>query len=261
MIKFEHIIKSPFGRERKFETQIEILNENHEGIPVVIAPGFLTQDNEDWKKYIADRIDAPIYYIKWRSESILSISTSALTSVATGLVMPVRGLVMSAYFIASLFKSWSSAAKESSLAGKDLAKVLNDVWDNDDKAIFIGHSLGVRVITEAMRSLNSDNVLTSISIAGAILKEDYEERINQIKSHGVVEHTNIYSNNDSILKWLYKIGEFTYTKLPIGLVKSDLKNVKNHPVNIGHTEYHENSEFNSLIIELHSRAIKKHSQN
>ncbi|WP_167519436.1 DUF726 domain-containing protein [Intestinirhabdus alba] len=264
---FKHVYTSALGKSRDCATEIITLNEHLDGIPVVIAPGFLTERQDDWLNYIAERINAPLIYVKWRSSSVLKLSVSALSTLLTPSSLPRAAMLSTAllpglnalrmaYFGAAMFSAWSSAAKEATLAGKDLAKVLNDIWDDDDKAIFIGHSLGVRVITEAMRTLNSDNVLTSISIAGAINKEQYDERISQIKSARDIIHTNIFSDNDRILKWLYRIGELNVKKLPVGLVDSDLANVKNIKTHIGHTEYHADESFGKLIVRLHNSALE-----
>jgi len=251
----EHIYTSALGIRLKCQIQIITVNEHLDGIPVVIAPGFLTEGQDDWLNYIASRIDAPLIFVKWRSSSILKMSVRALQALLASFAVPGIGTLRAASFGASLFSAWSRAAKEATLAGKDLTNVLNDIWDNDDKAIFIGHSLGVRVITEAMRTLKSDNVLTSISIAGAINKDDYESRIREIKSERHIIHINMYSDNDSVLKWLYRIGELNIKKLPIGLVASDLQNVNNLKTSIGHTEYHKDTSFGELIVQLHKEAL------
>jgi len=252
----EHSYKSLFGFTRKCEIEIILRNEDHDGIPIVIAPGFLTENQEDWLTYIEERIKAPLIYVKWRSSSITRMTQKSLISLLPSLAIPIIGSYRVPALLSTIYSSWSNAAKEASLAGRDLSRVLNDIWDDDDKAIFIGHSLGVRVITEAMRTLKYDNVLTSISIAGAIDSEEYEKRIVAINSKRSIKHTNMYSDNDAILKWLYRIGELNYKKDPIGLVRCDLDNVINYKSSIGHTEYHEKYIFSKTIVEIYNKAIK-----
>lgn len=252
----EHNYRSLFGFNRKCQIEIIIWNEELDGTPVILAPGFLTEDSEDWFKYIRLHINAPIIYVKWRSSSVLKITTAVLTGLIGSYLTPTTGIIRSAGFMASLFHSWSSAAKEASLAGSDLAKILNDIWDEDDKAVFIGHSLGVRVITETMQKLEHDNVLTSISVAGAINQGEYDKRIQSIRTSRTINHSNLYSINDNILKWLYRVGEFNIKQLPIGLARSSLGNVKNYKNNIGHTEYHdENNHFDRKIKKLYKNAV------
>ncbi|MDD7993764.1 DUF726 domain-containing protein [Kosakonia radicincitans] len=253
---FKHSYESLFGIERKCEIEIIIENDDHDGIPVVIAPGFLTEGDDDWLKYFKERIDAPLIYVKWRSSSTFKLTASILTKSLVTLSLPGINATKIITTGIGFFSDWSNAAKEASLAGKDLSRILNDIWDDDDKAIFIGHSLGVRVITEAMRTLSHDNVLTSIAIAGAINKDDYDARISAIKTKGKVQHSNFYSDNDSILTWLYRIGEFNFQKLPIGLVCSDLENVKNYKTHFGHNEYREKNIISKTIVKLYNNAVE-----
>lgn len=248
--------ESLFGFKRTCQIEILTLNEDHDGVPVIIAPGFLTQDSEDWKDFIASKIDAPIIYVKWQSSSILRMSLSTLTSI----VMPAIGLLKTASYVVSIFSAWTTAAKEANLAGQELARFINTMWHDEDKAIFIGHSLGVRVITEAMRNLDHDNVLTSISIAGAINKDDYDARISSIRTLRNITHSNLFSTNDAILTWLYRIGEFNFVKLPIGLVTSSLENVRNYRSTTGHTEYHERIAFSNKLIQLYQEAIDSYNE-
>lgn len=248
---FKHYYESWLGNERKCEIELIFANEDSDGIPVVIAPGFLTEDDDDWFEYFKDRIDSPLIYVKWRSSSILKLTRSTLSRSLFSTSLP--GILLTS--IIGLFSGWSNAAKEASLAGNDLSKFLNKIWYDDDKAIFIGHSLGVRVITEAMRTLTHDNVLTSIAIAGAINKDEYETRISAIKTKNKITHSNFYSDNDLILSWLYKIGEFNFEKLPIGLVRSDLENVKNYKTHFGHNEYREKTIISRTIVELYKQSV------
>lgn len=254
---FGHSYRSVMGFKRKCEIEVIIKNEDCDGVPIVIAPGFLTEDQQDWLTYIEKRINAPLIYVKWRSSSVLKITQNALLTFLPSLAIPYIGTYRIPSILSCMFSGWSNAAKEASLAGRDLSKIINDIWDDEIKAVFLGHSLGVRVITEAMHTLNHDNVLTSISIAGAIDTEEYEKRLSGIKTKRRIKHINMYSDNDAILKWLYRIGELNYKSNPIGLIRCDLENVINYKSSIGHTEYHKNHAFSKTIIELYDEVIKK----
>lgn len=237
--------------------ELDILNEDHDGIPIVIAPGFLTQGSDDWKTYIASKIDAPIYYVKWRSSSVLHFASKHLALNSARSLLSFTNLTLKGMgLLASAYMEWKSAANEANQAGVALARFLNDIWYDDDKAVFIGHSLGVRVITEAMRNLTHDNALTSISIAGALNRDEYDRRITAIASPRTIVHTNVYSTNDQILKWVYRVGEMNYSRLAVGLECSGLANVLNHQNAIGHTEYHDNEEFGEFILACYNDAVR-----
>lgn len=259
---------SLFTFEKKSQIKLTFLNEDHDGIPIVLAPGFLTEGSEDWLKYVQSKIDAPIIYVQWRSSSILKVSTKVLFGMLgniifkstgglmlVGIISIVRRLKIHNFF-SGAYSSWASAAKEANSAGLELANILNDKWNNNDKAVFIGHSLGVRVITNAMINLKHDNILTSISVAGAINQEEFNARITNIESPRKINHSNLYSTNDRVLKWLYRIGELNVKKLPIGLSQSRLDNVTDYRNDIGHTKYHnENEYFDRLIVKLYKNAV------
>lgn len=249
---FERVMDRPNSN-----TTINVINGDMKGIPVVIAPGFLTEKSYNWLNYFSKRINAPLIYVNWKSSSQSKILQKSLfpempvwvnTFTRPAMSLPI-GLPTNSFI------EWASASSEAYNAGVDLANILNDIWDNDDKAIFIGHSLGVRVITQAMTLLQHDNVLTSISIAGAISKEKYEQRISGIKSVRTITHSNLYSTDDIILKYFYRIGELSYSSNPIGLTCSDLYNVINHKTNIGHTEHHESADFEKIIMTLYKEAL------
>lgn len=228
--------------------KITVINEEYEGIPIVIAPGFLTEDSNEWLDFLSKRINAPIIYVKWRSSSILGITKEALYSlIPLRISFRLNGLLGSLH---SIYNSWSKAANEANLAGIDLANFLNDIWDDEDRGIFIGHSLGVRVITEAMAHLKCDNVFSSISIAGAIDVDEYEKRIMKIQSNKQIKHINIFSNNDVVLKYLYIPAEWSLS--PLGLKESYLPCVDNILTDIGHTEYHDSEMFSEMIINLYN---------
>lgn len=253
------------GFPRRSNIQITVINEECGGVPIVIAPGFLTENSDEWLDFISEHIDTQVIYVKWCSSSVLGVTKETLfrvlTSLATTAIAATTGLPMISVFrvgviaktLSTIYGAWSRAASEANFAGEDLANFLNDVWDDDDKGVFIGHSLGVRVITAAMALLKSDNILSSISIAGAINVDEYEKRITKIKCQEQVKHTNIFSNNDAVLKYLYRPAEWSGS--PLGLKKSNLSCVNNIITDIGHTEYHSKKEFTEMIINLYNEAL------
>lgn len=253
------------GFPRRSNIQITVINEECGGVPIIIAPGFLTENSDEWLDFISKHIDTQIIYVKWRSSSVLGMTKetllSILTSLATTAVAAVTALPLISVYrvggiaktLSTIYGAWSRAASEANFAGEDLANFLNDVWDEDDKGVFIGHSLGVRVITAAMTRLKSDNILSSISIAGAINVDEYEKRITKIKCQEQVKHTNIFSNNDAVLKYLYRPAELSVS--PLGLKKSNLSCVNNIITDIGHTEHHSKEEFSEMIINLYNEAL------
>ncbi|WP_241375165.1 hypothetical protein, partial [Klebsiella pneumoniae] len=102
--------------------------------------------------------------------------------------MPQRSARIPINVIMMIKKVWDECSQDSYHAGDRLACFLNDVWDDDDRAIFLGHSLGVRIITGAMSRLNNKNICSSVSIAGAMAREYYEINLKLCKDYESIEH-------------------------------------------------------------------------
>lgn len=233
---------------------IKLYNENANGMPVVVAPGYMTDGDKSWGKKLSEIINSPIIFVQWRSSSFSELSLGLIATIAAGLFLPFRAVTLPASLARKIYDSWSKSSKIASDAGDCLARFLNDVWDRDDKALFIGHSLGVRVITEAMKQLNNANVLSSVSIAGAILQPLYDENISKANHVHSPMHVNIHSSRDLVLKYLYKIGEISLER-PVGINASKLGNVENINLDIGHMSYLSNKKFMRYIA-LHYKQAR-----
>ncbi|ANS42653.1 DUF726 domain-containing protein [Serratia inhibens] len=260
--------------------KIELYNEGAKGIPVVIAPGYMTDGDKSWAKKLSKVINSPIIFVQWKSSNhwkllkgmilpttsgmmttgmmttgmILPLAARMILPLAAGTVLPYRYVTLPTSVITGVRKSWRNSSNVANNAGKCLADFLNEVWDGEEKALFIGHSLGVRVITEAMKRLKNDNVLSSVSIAGAILQPIYDSNIELAKSVPLAKHVNIHSDSDWVLKYLYKVGELDLEK-PIGVTESTLENVENINLDIGHVSYLSNKNFMRYIA-LHYKQAR-----
>ncbi|WP_338859459.1 DUF726 domain-containing protein [Serratia marcescens] len=225
---------------------IELYNENANGMPVVIAPGYMTDGDKSWGEKLSKIIHSPIIFVQWRSSNIWGLLSELGITAVERILQPFRTATLPASLAIKIHESWSKNSKKANDAGDCLARFLNDVWDMDDKALFIGHSLGVRVITEAMTQLNNANVLSSVSIAGAILQPQYDENISNANHVHSPMHVNIHSESDWVLSYLYKIGEVSFEN-PVGITKSHLGNVENINLDIGHISYLSNKKFMRYI--------------
>ncbi|HID9654340.1 TPA: DUF726 domain-containing protein [Serratia marcescens] len=233
---------------------IELYNENANGMPVVIAPGYMTDGDKSWGEKLSKIIHSPIIFVQWRSSNIWGLLSGLGITAVTGVFLPFRTATLPVSLAKKIHSSWSEIAQIASYAGNHLARFLNDVWDMDDKALFIGHSLGVRVITEAMAQLNNANVLSSVSIAGAIRQPQYDENISNANHVHSPMHVNIHSESDWVLSSLYKIGEVSFED-PVGITKSHSENVENINLDIGHISYLSNKKFMSYIA-LHYKQTR-----
>lgn len=227
--------------------EIVLYNEKTKGMPVVIAPGFLTYNDKSWAIKLSKVLESPIIFVNWQSSNSNELLKKSIIPIVSGLAMSQRSVKIPINVIMMIKKVWDECSQDSYHAGDRLACFLNDVWDEDDRAIFLGHSLGVRIITGAMSRLNNKNICSSVSIAGAMPREYYEINLKLCKDYESIEHINIYNDKDRVLQLLYKLGEWEFKNKPIGLSESSLGNVKNINLNLGHLSCFSNENFIRFI--------------
>ncbi|WP_241375153.1 hypothetical protein, partial [Klebsiella pneumoniae] len=49
--------------------RIELFNEKSKGMPVVIAPGFLTYNDKSWAIKLSKVLKSPIIFVNWKSSN------------------------------------------------------------------------------------------------------------------------------------------------------------------------------------------------
>ncbi|MDD9627950.1 hypothetical protein PIA91_04145 [Klebsiella michiganensis] len=168
--------------------EIVLYNEKAKGMPVVIAPGFLTYNDKSWAIKLSKVLKSPIIFVNWQSSNSNELLKKSIIPIVSGLAMPQHSVKIPINVIMMIKKVWDECSQDSYHAGDRLACFLNDVWDEDDRAIFLGHSLGVRIITGAMSRLNNKNIFSSVSIAGAMPSEYYEINLKLCKDYESIEH-------------------------------------------------------------------------
>lgn len=221
--------------------------------PIIICiDGFLTE-NEDGQRWIENLPDElkkhTILYLKWESQAFLNIVKEIFTPHMEKLLKKFFAPAM----VRDIIKVWSTATNNAEKAGKSLAGLIHD---EKKDFIFIGHSLGSRVIHSCLESLSLTDKCNIIDVylLGGAVKNDYGSWINESE----LIQGNIYnflSERDTVLQILYKIGEGSSMKFdkPIGRNKINVNKIENlnatHLIN-SHMVYHENlKKLYNLIFE------------
>lgn len=131
---------------------------------------------------------------------------------------------------------WSIAVRNSKNAGICLAYVLNSCKKKE--FILVGHSLGARIIYNCMKYGIEKNLKMNIVelhlLGGAICGD--EETWYSISKNVKNNINNYFSDNDNVLKYLFRIGMFSMAK-PIGLRKIDIYNFNYKVINKDVTRY------------------------
>lgn len=140
-------------------------------------------------------------------------------------------LVIASTLIDKIAGRWQKSLINAENAGEHLASILNT---SDSSFVLMGHSLGARVIYNALKkSTNSSAVESAILLGGAVTHDGEWDEIMQRNPKLWI--CNGYSHYDTVLSVLYKIGTLFANK-PIGLtvIRSS---THNHLYNFNMSEY------------------------
>ncbi len=239
------------------------IDKRHEGdgIPVIVANGFLTQGKSmahQWQEALIARYpDSPIYEVEWGSKDLGKLA---------GIVAPTRALPMAGqrygmelakkgskalaskanawvtvpFAVAGLLKNpWHTAKSRADMTGVALASII--ARTKAESYVLAGHSLGGRVMAVAAETLATSSGaprVREIHLLGAALGAKGDRRaLSQAVERNVY---NYYSTNDSILKYLYTTAQAGSAAVGSRGFQSAYANIKD--VNVsravnGHSDY------------------------
>lgn len=222
------------------------------GPAVITINGFLSEKDlknqkgyQDWEKVVNKRFPGKAWYhVYWESKTLYDL----------GILIGMTGA--SSTFSAAITKAASHASKQgikkmgpsataltviqlsrnpwhvSLVKAEKAGRVLSDILKRTDKKYTIlAHSLGCRVAycTLETLSLSGASVIEDVHLTGGAVDNN---RDNWKTAKQAVAHKihNYYSNNDKVLRRLYKVGTF-FQSSPIGSNKIDYtRGIRNHNV-------------------------------
>jgi len=250
------ITNSYIGEDKSF--RIERLRDG-EGVPVVLASGFMTQGKDawgGWQEVVDQRYaDSPVYWVHWGSKELAGlaivlgvgagrrVATQALkkaalkaTSKGTKMLNPIgMGLIA-----VDLVKNpWHTAKERADKTGMVVADLL--ARTDARGYVLMGHSLGARAMVTAAQSLGTKpgapKVMTMHLLGAAIgAKQDWRT-LNDAVSGRVF---NYYSVNDKVLRFLYSTVQPGQTAAGLKGFKTAFPKIKDVNVSSGvkgHSEY------------------------
>lgn len=239
---------------------------------IICIDGFLNEKvKEAPGKWLEDLSEIypenEILYVKWESKRLQDIASSAsglgvgeiakkglwsmaksASKVAATKIAPV-GVAFQALGLAT--NPWSVAGVKAYQTGVLLADI---IARTEKEYILIGHSLGARVIYSCLASLKTkdETFIKDVHLLGGAVNnicssaKEPSNAVNWSSIDNAVsgEIHNYFSLNDSVLKYLYKLGEGVKFDIgnPIGRNKIENPKIKNHDVSnyvTGHTKYKE----------------------
>lgn len=222
------------------EFRIEKVREGT-GRPLVFVDGFLTQSStiEDWREGL-DRAfgGRPWYRVSWESQSLAALGSAV--SKAAGALRMARS--RSAFLLFEIVRNpWHVALWKAERTGRLLGFLLARTR-LPERCVMMGHSLGARVIFEAVQTLGAigSKKVSEVHLLAAAVDRRAGPAWD-LALRGASRIVNYHSANDGVLKYLYRPGNF-FLSDPAGLEPVEVRGVRNVDVTDrvrGHTAYPE----------------------
>lgn len=242
------------GADKSFA--IERLREG-EGAPVVFATGFLTEGLarwDDWRPLVDSRYpNAPVYQVHWGAKELkdLAVLVGAGSAKAAahavlvqgakkgskGFGLPGMAWVLVGQELAA--NPWTVAKTRAGMTGAALAELMARTIEGP--YVLMGHSLGARVMVTAAQALGTRAGaprVTEMHLLGAAVDSRSDWRTLDAAVAGPV--WNYWSAEDSVLAWLYRLGEggkAAAGHVGFGSSSARIKNRNVSRVVPGHTKY------------------------
>ncbi len=245
------------------------------GPSIICIDGFLTEKSKEAPdKWLCDLSkvypENEIFYVKWEAKRLQDIANSA--SLVGGKEIAKKGLLGFAKSasktaatklapVGIAFQALGLATNPWSVAGVkayQTGALLADIIARTDKEyILIGHSLGARVIYSCLASLKTKDefFIKDVHLLGGAVNNNCssnKDSSNSVNWSGINNSVsgninNYFSSNDSVLKYLYKVGEGVKFDLGSPVGRHAINNTKINNVDVsnhvsGHTEYKEKME-------------------
>ncbi|WP_099077879.1 DUF726 domain-containing protein [Vibrio sp. PID17_43] len=221
----------------------EIRKSSGSGLHVIAINGFLSEGNfesDDWIQLIDQRYPrARVSHFHWPASNLTKIiGKYARVGPTDYLNSSIFDRFKPTTYERDQQLEWYRSIQHAAKAGRHLAKCI-DVLEHD--FVLMGHSLGARVIFNALKNTTKLNKVNAAYLfGGAVSSSDRWDRI--LERNRSLKIVNCYSNNDMVLKAAYQLS-IGFKHEPVGLqpidqgFKKQLYNVNLSSIVNGHTKY------------------------
>ncbi|KAJ6096430.1 hypothetical protein N7486_007176 [Penicillium sp. IBT 16267x] len=229
------------GSRKRTVKESDAAREDHRLRVTIGVTGWVKEESNFVIPWRVIGADSEVFALRWEMESLVnlgnaisSLVTSAAWSVASkeilsrtffSAIMSAVALPLGLMKIARVVDNPFSVAKSrADKAGEVLADALINKVQGERSVTLIGYSLGSRLIFSCLQHLakrGAYGVVESVILMGSPTPSDkeYWQRIRSVVSGRVV---NVYSENDSVLAFLYRT-----SSLQLGI--AGLQKVENVP--------------------------------
>lgn len=212
---------------------------------LVTISGFLSQRDEGsirWQGIADTQFKGRAWYhVDWEAKNLadlgkyVSVHSSAATlstvlgnaaSSASRVASKAIGPAATVYQILHVSKNpWHVALVKSEQTGVLLADIIRRCEKN--RFVLVGHSLGCRIVASCLQALSTTGYkgIRQVHLLGGAVdnKADMWREAAKAVSGPIVNYT---SENDGVLRTLYKVGTF-FSSRPIGIHGIDIDKVRN----------------------------------
>jgi hypothetical protein len=176
--------------------------------------GFTSQNDikdESWRHLINDH-DGEVYALNWESQTEKDMK-KFLWGKLEGLVanrifstVPILNIVTIVTTLIDAYKTnpFFAAFEESLLAGQMLGHLLPELFP-EQLINLVGFSLGTELITECVKVIKQNHQETMINKVVLIGGVADRRQLRTVLADVPFESSNFYSNNDHILKILFRV--------------------------------------------------------
>ena len=235
------------------------------GTPVIIARGFMTEVDQNWRHAVAavERRypESPIYRLHWGSKELNALVALTVRNVGAKQAMGIAagvaaragrtaakklGPLAPALLIADLAKNpWHTAMVRADKTGAALAGIL--AHTTAKSYILVGHSLGARAMITAAETLGTSEDsprIDTVHLLGAAEGKKGDWRPLSDAVAGVVY--NYYSTNDPVLKFAYAAAQAGSVAVGLRGFTSKFPNIRDRDVSSqvkNHSDYFRHVRF------------------
>lgn len=217
------------SRKQKTENESEAAQQDHRLRVTIGVTGWVKEESDFVVPWRVLGADSEVFALRWETESLLNLG-NAISALVTSAAWSVAGReILSRTFFATVMSAvmlpmglmkvarvvdnpFSVAKSRADKAGEILADALINKAQGERPVTLIGYSLGSRLIYSCLQSLcrrSAYGLVESVIFMGTPTPSEGEawRRIRSVVSGRVV---NVYSENDSVLAFLYRTSSLQY---------------------------------------------------
>ncbi|KAJ5702219.1 hypothetical protein N7488_009767 [Penicillium malachiteum] len=246
------------GERKRLIKESDAARQDHRLRITIGVTGWVKEESDFVVPWRVIGADSEVFALRWETESLMNLG-NAISSLVTSAAWSVAGRQVLAHTVFSTLMSavmlplglmkvarvvdnpFSVAKARADKAGEVLADALISKVQGERPVTLVGYSLGSRLIFSCLQNLakrEAYGLVESVILMGSPTPSDadYWQRIRSVVSGRVV---NVYSENDSVLAFLYRTSSLQLGIAGVQKVEnvSGVENINVSEMISGHLRY------------------------